>query len=67
MMRLRTALALAAIVAALPLLATPGLAQDYPSRTVKVIVPFGAGGPADVTARQIVNILQESFGQPFVI
>src|SRR5215216_676461 len=67
MMRLRTALALAAIVAAPPLLATPGLAQDYPSRPVKVIVPFGAGGPADVTARQIGNILQESFGQPFVI
>ena len=67
MMRLRTALALAAMVAAPSLLATPGLAQDYPSRPVKVIVPFGAGGPADVTARQIGNILQESFGQPFVI
>ncbi len=67
MLRLRTALALAAIVAAPPLLATSGLAQDYPSRPVKVIVPFGAGGPADVTARQIGNILQESFGQPFVI
>jgi len=67
MMRLRTALALAAIVAALPVLATSGLAQDYPSRPVKVIVPFGAGGPADVTARQIGNILQESFGQPFVV
>src|SRR6266704_3531795 len=67
MMRLRKALALAAIVVAPPLLATPSLAQDYPSRPVKVIVPFGAGGPADVTARQIGNILQESFGQPFVI
>jgi len=67
MMRLRTALALAAIVAVPSLLATPSLAQDYPSRPVKVIVPFGAGGPADVTARQIGNILQESFGQPFVI
>ena len=32
-----------------------------------MIVPFGAGGPADVTARQIGSILQESFGQPFVI
>src|SRR5437667_2310204 len=68
MMRLRTALALAAIVAAPPLLlATGAQAQDYPSRPVKVIVPFGAGGPADVTARQIGNILQEGFGQPFVI
>jgi tripartite-type tricarboxylate transporter receptor subunit TctC len=31
------------------------------------VVPFGAGGPADVAARQIGNALQESFGQPFVI
>jgi tripartite-type tricarboxylate transporter receptor subunit TctC len=48
-------------------IATPGLAQDYPARPVRIIVPFGAGGPADVTARQIGNILQENFGQPFVV
>jgi len=47
--------------------AIPASAQDYPSRPVKIIVPFGAGGPADVTARQIGSILQENFGQPFVI
>src|SRR5215510_12882720 len=58
----RFLLALAAI-----LIAAPALAQDYPSRPVKIIVPFGAGGPADVTARQIGSILQESFGQPFVV
>src|SRR5215510_13260291 len=58
----RFLLALAAI-----LIAAPALAQDYPSRPVKIIVPFGAGGPADVAARQIGSILQESFGQPFVI
>src|SRR5438132_2911002 len=68
MMRLRTALALAAIVAAPPLLlATPSHAQDYPTRTVKIIVPFGTGGPADVAARLIGNILQDSFKQPFVV
>ncbi|KRQ94820.1 MFS transporter [Bradyrhizobium jicamae] len=67
MTRLGTALALAAMLAGPSLLATPGLAQDYPSRPVKVIVPFGAGGPADVTARQIGNILQETLGQPFVV
>src|SRR4051794_18807981 len=49
------------------LLATQCLAQDYPTRPVKIIVPFGAGGPADVTARQIGSILQDNFGQPFVI
>lgn len=40
---------------------------DYPSRLVKIIVPFGAGGPADVTARLIGKALQERFKQPFVV
>jgi tripartite-type tricarboxylate transporter receptor subunit TctC len=64
---LRLVAALAAALVAAPLLATPGAAQDYPVRPVRIIVPFGAGGPADVTARLIGNILQESFGQPFVV
>ena len=63
----RFALALAAILAAAPNLAAPCLAQDYPSRPIRIIVPFGAGGPADVTARLIGNVLQENFGQPFVV
>src|ERR1700712_3655027 len=58
----RLALALAAI-----LLAAPCLAQDYPTRPVRIIVPFGAGGPADVAARLVGNILQEKFGQPCVV
>src|SRR4030088_1225784 len=58
----RFALALAAT-----LLAAPCLAQDYPTRPIRIIVPFGAGGPADVTARLIGNILQEKFGQPIVV
>src|SRR2546430_11181300 len=60
-------LALAATLLAVSILTVPALAQDYPSRPVKIIVPFGAGGPADVTARQIGGILQDSFGQPFVV
>src|SRR6476646_11830004 len=68
MLRMRFALALGATLLATPVvIAAPALAQDYPSRPVKIIVPFGAGGPADVTARQIGNMLQESFGQPFVV
>src|SRR5258708_37185905 len=63
----RLVAALAAAFLTAPVLATPGSAQDYPVRPVKIIVPFGAGGPADVTARVIGNVLQESFGQPFVI
>ena len=42
-------------------------AEDYPSRAVKIIVPFGAGGPADIAARLLGNIMQEKFGQPFVV
>src|SRR4029079_9323344 len=46
---------------------SPSFGQDYPSRPARVVVQSGAGGPADVTARQIGSILQESFGQPFVV
>lgn len=42
-------------------------AEDYPARPVRIIVPFGPGGPAHVVARQIGSILQESLGQPFVV
>ena len=67
MTRLRLALALAALVVTPAVLSTPCLAQDYPTRPVRIIVPFGAGGPADVTARLLGNILQEKFGQSFVV
>ena len=42
-------------------------AQDYPSRPVKIIVPFGAGGPADVYARVLAQYLGETLKQPFVV
>ena len=45
----------------------PALAQDYPTEPVKIIVPFAAGGPADVYARFLGQRLSESLGQPFVI
>jgi tripartite-type tricarboxylate transporter receptor subunit TctC len=48
-------------------LAVPVMAQDYPSRPVKFVVPFGAGGPADVFTRQLAQILQEEFKQTFVV
>src|SRR5690242_21711540 len=50
-------------------LATIGMAQaqDYPSRPVKLIVPFAAGGPADVYARFLGQRLAEALGQPFVV
>jgi tripartite-type tricarboxylate transporter receptor subunit TctC len=42
-------------------------AQDYPTRPVRIIVPFAAGGPADVYARFLAQRLQESMGQTFIV
>jgi tripartite-type tricarboxylate transporter receptor subunit TctC len=42
-------------------------AQDYPTRPVTVIVPFGAGGAADIVARIVADKLSGILGQPFVI
>ena len=53
--------------AALLLLATLAQAQSWPSRPVRIIVPFASGGPADIYARVLGQRLQEALGQPFVI
>ena len=46
---------------------SPAQAEDYPSRPVKVIVPFGLGGPTDVFTRVISEELHHSLRQPFVM
>jgi len=61
--RLKLALAVAAAAA----IALPAPAQEYPSRNVKIVVPFGAGGPADVYARFLGQHLSEALKRPFVI
>ncbi|MGH8673529.1 MAG: Bug family tripartite tricarboxylate transporter substrate binding protein [Burkholderiales bacterium] len=46
---------------------TAVLAQTYPSKPIRVIVPYAAGGTSDILARQIGPKLTESFGQPVVV
>ena len=54
--------------AALPALLTwPASAETYPSRVVRLIVPFGAGGPADVYARILAKYLSDETKQSFVV
>src|SRR5438270_7289090 len=56
---------IAALCAAL--IAGPALAQPYPNKIVRIIVPFPAGGPTDVMARFIGQKLSERLGQQFII
>src|SRR5262249_49184676 len=59
----RGALAILAVFAA----SAPAAAHTYPSKPVRMILPFGAGGPADVYARVLAQHLSEQLKQSFVI
>ena len=48
-------------------LATSARAQDYPARTITVIVPFAAGGPTDIVARIVSDHMSKTLGQQLVI
>jgi tripartite-type tricarboxylate transporter receptor subunit TctC len=63
----RTLLHLAAGAAALPAVARIARAQAYPSRPVRIVIGFPAGGGADIVARLVGQWLSERLGQPFVI
>ena len=56
----------AALVFTVLLLAGEASAQSYPSRPVRLIVPFGAGGPTDVIARVVAQRLSEAWGQQVI-
>jgi tripartite-type tricarboxylate transporter receptor subunit TctC len=63
----RTFLHLAAGAAALPAVSRIAKAQAYPTRPVRIVVGFPAGGGADIVARLLGQWLSERLGQPFII
>jgi len=63
----RSFLSLAAGAAVLPVASRIACAQAYPTRPVRLIVPFGAGGAPDILARLVGQWLSERLGQPFIV
>jgi tripartite-type tricarboxylate transporter receptor subunit TctC len=63
----RQFLHLAASAAALPAVSRIAKAQTYPTRPVRVIVPFAPGGPTDVFARLATQRLRERLGKQFYV
>ncbi|HZM46978.1 MAG TPA: tripartite tricarboxylate transporter substrate binding protein [Burkholderiales bacterium] len=66
-MPIRATAMAAPLIAALALVALPVAAQTWPAKPVRIIVPFGTGGPADIFARILGQHLQGALGQPFVV
>jgi tripartite-type tricarboxylate transporter receptor subunit TctC len=65
----RRSLASACTIAALMIasVVAPAGAQPYPNKTIKLVVPFGPGGPTDVSARLVAQLAQSALGQSVVI
>jgi tripartite-type tricarboxylate transporter receptor subunit TctC len=63
----RRRLILSTAAAGIALAASPTLAQSYPDKPIRLIVPFAAGGPMDIMGRLVGQNLQNTFGQPVIV
>ena len=63
----RSGIALPLLIALATWMVDPALAQDFPNRSVKIVVPFAAGGTADAIPRFVGDWLSRKWGQPVVI
>jgi tripartite-type tricarboxylate transporter receptor subunit TctC len=59
--------ALSLLATALLALSPPASAQEYPSRPIRMLVGFGAGGPTDITFRKLAELAGKRLGQPIVV
>ena len=64
---MKTRLALAAVLASAAMVPGLSAAQDYPTKTVKIIAPVQPGGGVDLTARTVAEQLTRSLGQTFIV
>ena len=64
---MKTKLQTAILALATALAAAPSVAQDYPSKPVRIVVTFPPGGSSDVTARALSVPLQKNLGQAVVV
>ncbi|MPZ38154.1 MAG: tripartite tricarboxylate transporter substrate binding protein [Rhizobiales bacterium] len=63
----REFLRLTALATAIPVVARPAIAQTYPTRPIRWVVPYPAGGATDLISRLMAQWLTERFGQPVVV
>ena len=63
----RTLLAQAAVLSVVAILSTPTQAQNWPTRSIRLVVPFAAGGANDLMARAAAEGASKVLGQPVVI
>lgn len=62
-----TRFALCSLAAAMLMVTAGASAQNYPTKPIRIIVPFGAGGPADIYARYLAQQMQQPLGQSFIV